>query len=291
VLLFSKFVTKLGKIQKEIPIMFTFKGKTALITGASSGLGLTFAHALAERGMNIILVARSAERLRALAKEISEQHTVHAEVLVADLSQAREAERIQQAVEQRELTVDLLINNAGFATHGFFETLEPEREQEEIMVDVASVVALTHAFLPPMVARGEGAVINVASTAAFQPVPYMAVYGASKAFVLSFSQALSEEYRKRGIRFLALCPGATETNFFQVVDEGAAVGRRRTSEQVIATALQALEQGRTVVIDGQANAFTALTVRFVPRRLVTRIGGQMFRPRDTKTKTRVNASL
>ena len=236
-LLFSKSVTKLEKIQKEITIMFTYKGKTVLITGASSGLGLTFAHALAERSMNVILVARSEERLRALAKEISERYNVHAEVIVADLSQARESERIQQVVEQRHLAVDMLINNAGFATHGFFETLDSERDHEEIMVDVASVVALTRAFLPSMVARGEGAVINVASTAAFQPVPYMAVYGASKAFVLSFSQALSEEYSKRGIRFLALCPGATETNFFQVAGEGAAFGRKRTSEQVIATAL------------------------------------------------------
>lgn len=271
--------------------MFTYKGKTALITGASSGLGLTFAHALAERSMNVILVARSEERLRALAKEISERHNVHAEVIVADLSQAHEVARIQQAVEQRGLAVDLLINNAGFATHGFFETLEPERDYEEIMVDVASVVALTHAFLPSMVARGEGAVINVASTAAFQPTPYMAVYGASKAFVLSFSQALSEEYRKRGIRFLALCPGATETNFFQVAGEGAAVGRKRTSEQVIATGLQALEQGRTFVIDGQTNAFTTFGERFMPRPLVARVSGQMLRPRDAKAKTRVNASL
>ncbi len=271
--------------------MFTYKGKTALITGASSGLGLTFAHTLAERGMNVILVARSEERLRTLAKEIAERHNVHAEVIVADLSQVHEAERIQQAVEQRNLAVDLLINNAGFATHGFFDTLEPEREQEEIMVDVASVVALTHAFLPAMVARGEGAVINVSSLAAFQPTPYMSVYGASKAFVLSFSQALSEEYRKRGIHILALCPGATETNFFQVAGEGAAVGRKRTSEQAVATGLQALEQGRTSVVDGRANAFTAWTTRFLPRSLAARIVGQLVRPSDTKTRTRVNAAL
>ncbi len=271
--------------------MFTYKGKTALITGASSGIGLAFAHALAERSMNVILVARSEERLRILAKEIAEQHNVRVEVIAADLSQVQEVERIQQAVEQRGLTVDLLINNAGFGTHGFFDTLAPEREQEEIMVDVASVVALTHTFLPSMIARGEGVVINVASISAFQPTPYMAVYGASKAFVLSFSQALSEEYRKRGIRFLVLCPGATETNFFQVAGEGLVVDRKRTSEQVVTTGLQALEQGRTLVVDGQVNAFGAFAVRFLPRSLVTRISGQMGRPRNTQAKTHVNASL
>jgi len=260
--------------------MFTYQGKTALITGASSGIGRVFALALAERGMSLVLVARSEERLRELAEEVSRRYGVRAEVIVADLSQDQAALRIQQEVQQRGLEIDLLVNNAGFGANGYFETLSPERDHQQVMVDVAAVVDLTHAFIPSLLERArEAAIINVASTAGFQPVPYMAVYGASKAFVLSFSQALAEEYRTRGLRVLALCPGATETNFFAIAGEFASVGRRRTSEQVVASALRALEQGRTVVVDGRLNAFAAQMARLAPRRLVTRIAGLAVRPR------------
>jgi len=193
--------------------MFTYQGKTALITGASSGIGRAFAHALAARKMNLVLVARSEEGLQALATQLSEQHHIHAEVIVSDLSQEHAAQALQHEVERRGLGIDLLVNNAGFALNGSFETLGSERDHQQIMLDATTVVDLTHAFVPLLLARGEGAIINTASTAGFQPVPYMAVYGASKAFVLSFSQALSEEYRGRGLRVLALCPGTTETAF------------------------------------------------------------------------------
>ena len=265
--------------------MFVYQGKTALITGASSGIGCAFARALAERGMSMVLVARSEEPLRALATELSQRYGVRAEVIPADLSQEGAARQIQQEVERRDLAPDLLVNNAGFGLNGFFETLSPERDHQQVMVDVAAVVDLTHAFVPSMLERAEGAaIINIASTAGFQPIPYMAVYGASKAFVLSFSQALAEEYRTRGLRVLALCPGATETPFFDNAGEAASIGRRRTPEHVVATGLRALERGRSVVIDGYSNALLAQMSRLAPQRLVARIAGRMVHPRQASVR-------
>ncbi|GHO83181.1 SDR family NAD(P)-dependent oxidoreductase [Dictyobacter formicarum] len=262
--------------------MFTYQGKTALITGASSGIGQSFAYALAARNVNLILVARSEERLRALADDLAQRHAIKAEVIVSDLSQPQAAQTIRQEVEQRGLVVDMLINNAGFGLNGYFETIEPERDHQQVMVDVVSVVDMTHAFIPEMLKRGGGAIINVASTAGFQPLPYMAVYSASKAFVLSFSEALSEEYRQRGLRVLALCPGATETPFFEVASEAAAVGRKRTVEQVVATGLRALERGQRIAIDGRANALLAQLPRIFPRAIVARIAGQAVHPHEDK---------
>src|SRR5262245_58155909 len=181
----------------EEPLMFTYQGKTALITGASSGIGRAFASALAARKMKLVLVARSEERLHTLATQLSEQYHIHTEVIVSDLSQEHAAQTLQHEVERRGLGIDLLVNNDAFALNGSFETLALERDHQQVMLDVTTVVDLAHAFVPSLLARGEGAIINTASTAGFQPVPYMAVYGASKAFVLSFSQALSEEYRGR----------------------------------------------------------------------------------------------
>lgn len=261
--------------------MFAYQGKTALITGASSGIGQVFARVLAERGMSLVLVARSEEHLRTLATELSARYSIQADVIPADLGQEAAARQISQEVVARGLPVDLLINNAGFATNGAFETLSPERDHEQVMVDVAAVVNLTHAFIPELLKRSPGAgIINVASTAGFQPLPYMAVYGASKAFVLSFSQALAEEYRARGLRVLALCPGATETPFFKIAGEAASVGRRRTPEQVVATGLHALEQGRSVVIDGSFNALLAQVPRLFPRRFVAQVAGRAVRPQQ-----------
>jgi uncharacterized protein len=270
--------------------MFAYQGKTALITGASSGIGRAFARALAERGMSVVLIARSEERLRALATELSERHKIRAEVIAADLSQEAAIRQIQLEVQRRGLVIDLLVNNAGFATNGSFETLPTETDHQQVMVDVTAVVDLTHAFVPALLERSPGAaVINVASTAGFQPLPYMAVYGASKAFVLSFSQALAEEYRARGLRVLALCPGATETAFFDIAGEAASVGRRRSPEQVVTTGLRALERGRSVVIDGFSNALLAQLSRFFPRRFVVRMAGQTVRPRQVSSAAQRSA--
>src|SRR6516225_9551037 len=237
-----------------------YAGKTALITGASSGIGAAFARALAAQGTHLILVARSEAKLRDLATDLA-------------------AQQVFAATQQRGLTVDLLINNAGFATYGAFDRLDAEREQQEVLLNVAAVVDLTHRFLPAMLARGSGAIINVASTSAFQPTPYMAVYGASKAFVLSFSEALWAEYRSKGIRVLALCPGRTRTDFFKVVGtEEAGLVARETPEKVVRVALRGLERGRPSVISGSQNWLMANAVRFAPRALVARMGERLIRP-------------
>jgi uncharacterized protein len=259
--------------------MFEYRGRTALVTGASSGTGTAFVHALAAKGMNVILSARSAERLDQIAGAVAATHGVRAEVVVADLSAATAVETVREQLLQRGLTVDLLVNNAGFATHGHFENIPAERDHAEVMVNVAAVVGLTHAMIPGMLAGG-GAVINVASTAAFQPLPFMAVYSASKAFLVSFSRALAEEYRDRNIRILVLCPGPTDTNFFEASGaKQAAVGRLRTAEQVVTTGLRALEKGHTFVVDGAMNACAGLFARMLPGSFTARMAGRVTRPR------------
>ncbi len=167
--------------------IFAHHDKTALVTGASSGIGRAFAHALAARGAHLILLARSEETLQALAADLMSRPGIRAEVIVADLSTPDGARRAFEEVERRGLTVDLLINNAGFASYGRFEDIAPERDQAQVMVNVAAVVELAHTCLPGMLARGNGAVINVASIVGYWPGPYESVYAASKAFVLSFS--------------------------------------------------------------------------------------------------------
>jgi short-subunit dehydrogenase len=259
--------------------MTIYKGATALVTGASSGIGEVFARELARRGMDLILVARGADRLGEIAGELSAQHGVRVEVLPSDLSEPGAAQQVYQEVERRGLAVHMLINNAGFGTHGRFEELDPEREQQEIRLNIGALVDLTHAFVPPMLARGGGAVINIASLAAYQPIPYMAVYGATKAFVVSFSAALAEEYRGRGLRVLALCPGATATNFFNVAGGGpVAAGGMRTSEQVVATGLRALERGQSVVLDGLLNTLLGAAGKWAPFWLSARIAARLAAP-------------
>lgn len=260
--------------------MYTYAGKTALITGASSGIGAAFAQVLGGLGVQLILVARSEQKLQALAKTLAEKNDIRVEVITADLSQPGAAREVFEETQRRGLKVDMLVNNAGFGTYGRFHTIDAAREQQEIMLNVAAVVDLTHLFLPAMVERRDGAVINVASTAAFQAVPFEAVYAASKAFVLSFSEALWFEYRKLGVRVLALCPGATSTEFFNVLGtEDVVVGIKETPEKVVRTGLRALEQGRPSVISGSLNWLVAFSTRFFPRGVVARIGGRALGPR------------
>jgi short-subunit dehydrogenase len=252
--------------------MDLYTGKTALVTGASSGIGTAFAKALAAKGSHLILVARSEEKLRTLARQLEQQHGIRAEVIVADLSRVGIARTIFEETQQRGLTVDILINNAGFATYGPFETLDAEREQQEIRVDVNTLVDLTHAFVPAMLTRHQGAIINVASIVAFLPGPYAAVYAASKAFVLSFSESLWGEYREKGVRVLALCPGATSTDFFRTSDSQHVIPENvETPERVVRVALLALEQGRPSVVSGWQNALLTSMPRFLPRGITVRL--------------------
>jgi short-subunit dehydrogenase len=254
---------------------------TSLVTGASSGIGEAFARALAARGSSLVLVARSAARLEALGAELSARHGVRADVIAADLADPGAPDAIVAELRARSIEIDTLINNAGFGTHGEFATLDGRRERDEVIVNVYAPVALTRALLPGMVARKSGAIVNVASTAAFQPVPYMATYGATKAFLLSFGEALAEEVRAHGVRVVVLCPGQTDTAFFTGIDE-ARVGCARTAEQVVATALRAVERGRVVAVDGFTNYVLANTTRFAPRRLVARVAARMQRPSSSR---------
>ena len=260
--------------------MFRYREKTALITGASSGIGESFARALAARGMNLILVARSEERLHTLADELSRQYGIKAHVIATDLSQPDAAKCVKATVEERALAVHLLVNNAGFAVYDHFERIDPERDHQQMMVNVSAVVDMAHAFLPDMVARGEGAVINVSSRGAFQPGAYFAVYAASKAFVLSFSEALWAEFRKRGIDVLALCPGPVDTNFFNVVGrERRGLETKASPESIVAVALKALEQRKSVVIPGWRIWLSSQTMsRLLPRAFVALTLERLTRP-------------
>jgi short-subunit dehydrogenase len=253
----------------------------ALVTGASAGIGFEFGLQLAARGYDLILVARRRDRLDDLAARARALGAERVEVLAVDLAAAGAAAGVATAVAPRGLDVELLVNNAGFGTHGRFERLAAEREHDEIAVNVDVLVGLTHAFLPAMLERGRGGVINVASTAAFQPVPYMAVYGATKAFVRSFSEALHEEVHPRGVRVLALCPGPTATEFFGTnVSPPRAPAPVRTVSDVVATGLRAFDAGEPVVVDGAFNRVLVAFSAILPRRAVTRLAARIMGPND-----------
>ena len=261
--------------------MFNYRGKTALITGASSGIGEAFAQILAARDMNLLLVARSEDKLRAMAQALSDQYRIRVEFVPINLCSEDAAQEVYRRTQALGMTVDLLVNNTGVGTYGSFEALDAEREHEEILLNVAALVDLTHAFVPAIVESKAGGVINVASLAAFQAVSYQAVYGATKAFVLSFSLALWAEYRQKGVRIVALCPGTSATNFF--ADFGAGLplllSKGRNPEAVARTGLRALEQGRPYAVDGRRNAFAAQITHRTPLALTARVAEKAMRPR------------
>ena len=258
-------------------------GKTALITGASSGLGEAYALKLAGLGVKVILVARRTDRLRALADRITDEHGIYAAtVLPMDLSSRDAGSTIAKVLKGRGTQVDILINNAGFGETINFVDESNQFIVDELTVNIHTLVELTHAFLPGMVERNDGIVINIASTAAFQSLPYMAVYGASKAFVLSFTEALWGETKHTGVKVLAVCPGPTATEFFDANGTTPALGRFiRSSENVIESTFRALEKEKTpaTVIDGPLNKLTALSSRFVTRRASINLSGKIMKPK------------
>lgn len=238
------------------------------------GIGEVFARALARRGAIPILVARSEAKLQAIASSLEKAH-----VIATDLTAPGAAQRVFDEVTARGLTVDVLVNNAGYGLHGPFDTLPLASQRGEIDLNVTALVELTYLFLP-MIERRKGGVLNVASIAAFAPIPYMAVYGATKAFVLSFSEALWAEYRDRGVRVTALHPGATDTSFFARSGEGASGGAKRVSpDGVVALGLRAFSEGRSSAIHGAKNGILANLGRFIPRETVLKIAETMTRPK------------
>jgi short-subunit dehydrogenase len=255
--------------------------KTTLITGASSGIGEEFARQLAARGENVALVARSEAKLRALCDELGRTHKVDAQYVVQDLAEDGAAAKLYAETKRRGLSVETLINNAGFGAMGDFANLDVERALQMIDLNVKALTALAFYYLAPMRERRSGTIINVASTAAFQGVPYMAVYAATKAFVLSLSEALWEENRAYNIHVMALCPGVTETNFFEAAQSGKGRPPMRvaqTPKEVVETALRGLKRGRSHVISGWANYFMTEAERLAPRSLVARVVGKAMRP-------------
>lgn len=266
--------------------MSEWKGKTALITGASYGIGEAFARRLATDNANLILTARSVDRLNALAEKLHSDHGVKVDVIAADLADPSAPQEIFRETGRRGLTVDLLINNAGFGAAADFVDLPLARELEMIQVNVTALVALTHFYLPAMIERRSGAIIQLSSTAAFQGLPYMANYAATKAFILNFSEGLWSECRGFGVRVMALCPGATATNFQLVAGTSPFRNpqKMRTSEEVVEAGLNALAQGRSFVVSGTNNKLMVFAERFFPRQVITGMAAKLFRPFSTRTK-------
>jgi short-subunit dehydrogenase len=261
---------------------FDYAGTTSLVTGASSGLGAEFARQLAARGSDLVLVARSADRLAALAEDLRARHRVTVTALPADLSLPDEVSRVAAFTATTEIHV--LVNNAGFGTYGDFAGLDPGREHAEVMVNAVAAVDLAHAVLPGMLARRRGGIITVASSIAFQPSPRHAVYGATKAFALAFSEALWAETRGSGVRVLALCPGPVATGFFASLGDqaaGTSIIYRRTASpaDVVRAGLRGFDQDAMTVIPGLRTRLLAQGHRFVPRTVMARMTGRMLAPK------------
>lgn len=251
---------------------------TTIITGASSGIGEAFARKLAARGRNVLLVARTEDKLVTLCNELGRLNSVRAQYVALDLSLAESPAELFEETQRRGLVIDMLVNNAGFGSFGDFSKLDLARELNMIDLNVKSLVDLTYRFLLPMRERRQGTILNVASTAGFQAVPFMATYAATKAFVLTFSEALWEENRPHGVHVMALCPGVTETNFFEAARGSKPPARvAQSPEDVVETALRALNRGKSHVVSGWTNFMMTEAERFVPRSLVVRAAGKMMR--------------
>lgn len=254
--------------------------KVTLITGASGGIGEAFARRLAAEKHNLVLVARTEQKLVELSDELMLEHGIMAHYVAVDLIDFEADRRLFEETEKHGLEVDWLINNAGFGSMGDFAELELERELEMISLNVMALVALTHRYLQKMRERQDGVIINVSSTGSFQPIPFMAVYAATKAFVTSFSEALAEENRPFNIQITALCPGPTDTNFFNAANaEAFAMKGMQTPEAVVAAALRGVNRGKSTVVSGWKNYVGSVFGTLAPNALVTRVVGKALRPK------------
>ena len=253
------------------------EGKTALVTGASSGIGYELAKCFARDGYNLVLVARSADELRKIAAQLTSEFGVSAKVIVKDLSMPASPQEIFDAVQADGITIDVLVNNAGFGTYGTFSNTNLKDDLEMMQVNMVSPTHLTKLFLPGMIARGQGRILNVASMAAFLPGPLLAVYCASKSYVLSFSEALAEELRGTGVTVTTLCPGPVRTGFAKRARTERTKAMIRglfnriwEPEDVAAVGYHGLMKGKTIVIPGKRYKIAIILVRLLPRKLTTR---------------------
>jgi len=257
------------------------KGKTALITGASGGIGLELSRLFAAEGFDLVLVARNEDKLKALAADLARSCGIEVTVLAKDLSDPAGPEEIWSALQERSIQIDVLVNNAGYGTYGAFAERDLDEDMNMLQLNLVTLTHLTGLFLPGMVERGYGRILNVGSTGSFQPTPLMAVYGASKAYVLSFSEALAEELRGSGVQVTALCPGVTRTGF----QARARVGRMRlvsgqamTAQRVAEIGYRALMRGRALVVPGLVNLLMSFSSRLFPRFLVRRVAHYLALP-------------
>jgi uncharacterized protein len=252
----------------------------ALVTGASAGIGAEFARQLAKDGLDLVLVARRLDRLEELRAEIERGHSVSVKVIAKDLSAPSAPEEIFRETESAGLTIEWLINNAGFGTRGRFAELPLDREREEIRTNVESLVALARLYLPGMVERRRGRIVNLGSVGSFTPTPYMATYAATKAFILFFSEALSTELAGTGVTVLALCPGATKTEFQTVaaITEDVPEFSYMSAEDVVRQAIAAAKAGNRTLVPGWMNKILVQSTRITPRSVLARVAGSLFSP-------------
>ena len=252
---------------------------TTLITGASSGIGEAFARRLAADGHNLFLVARSEDKLRDVCTELSAAHGIMAQFLALNLTEPNADERCFSETESLGINIDLLINNAGFGSMGDFAKLDIERELDMVRLNIGALVGLTHRYLGPMREKRKGTILNISSGAGFQPIPFMATYAATKSFVTAFSEAIAAENRPFGIEVIAVCPGSTDTPFFETGKVGREFAQKglETPEQVVETALRAIGTGKAKVVSGWKNRMVARVVSLVPNSLITRVIARQLR--------------
>ena len=258
----------------------------ALVTGASAGLGAEFARQLAARGMHLILVARRTELMVELAQELHTKHGTRCEIISADLSDPSEPQRVLKEIAAKGVTIEFLVNNAGFGVVGEVDQADVDRLLQLVRLNISALMELTYRLLPEMLERGHGVILNVSSLSAFQPVAYMGVYAASKAFVLHFSEALHCELKDRGITVTAVCPGVTRTSFFDVAGAPGWLQKHSSLavEPVVKAALRAAERRHQYVVPGWRNYLLTLLVRIASRRRVVKESTRFFRPRRKREK-------
>lgn len=255
-----------------------FNDSCILITGASSGIGKEFAKQLAAKGANLILTARNSSELGALANALEAKHkNIFVKTIPADLSELNSPQELHDKITALGVSVDYLINNAGVGKFCEFTTLPFEHYQKMMMLNMQAVVALSHLCLPAMKTKNNGGIINVASTGSFQPLPYQSVYGATKSFVLSFSEALSGELLDSNIRVMALCPGATESGFMEKANADTSKMALAPADKVVSSALTAFDKNKMYTVSGKVNYFTSLIPRIISRKNAVKIVADMFK--------------
>jgi len=254
---------------------------TVLITGGSGGIGLELAKVFARHGHDLVLVARNRDTLEAAAGVIEGKFAITAHVYASDLTRPESPDEIFDFLHNEQIPIEILVNNAGFGLGGEFADTDVERELDMIQVNITALTHLTKLFLPPMIKRRSGKILNVASTAAFQAGPLMAVYYATKAYVVSFSEAIAEENKPFGINVMALCPGPTKTNFFEAsnIRNPVQLKGQQSVEEVVETALNALDKGKSKVVSGWINYLGSVLGSIAPNALTTRVIAKTLRPK------------